>query len=210
MIAASSFVIKPAQAAQFNRGMSPNPIAFATEVMDYAPGSGVSKDYRLSHQALGAPDYRRRCRGCDYVSLGNGGSLTLQFTDHWLTGSDTPDPDLWIFEIGTAVEATQVELSDDGQTWVSVGTVVGATSTMDLDAWGLGRSARFDWVRLTDVWGSRGRSFPSAGADIDAVGAIAAVAKSPEVPEPHAIPEPRLWISLGAIAGIVCRWIQPR
>ncbi|MEM9541595.1 MAG: PEP-CTERM sorting domain-containing protein [Cyanobacteria bacterium P01_E01_bin.42] len=165
-----------------------NEISFADNVKSYFRGSGVGREYRLSEQALGTPDYARRCRGCDYVSLGNGGSLVLEFTDNYLTGSGNGDFDLWVFEIGTAVEATFVEISKDGNTWFDVGKVAGSTSGVDLDAFGFGIEDLFSFVRLTDDLAGAGRSYPSAGADIDAVGAISTIAKS-EVADLQNVPE---------------------
>ncbi|MBP0022207.1 MAG: PEP-CTERM sorting domain-containing protein [Cyanobacteria bacterium SBLK] len=162
-------------------------ISFADNLVEYNRGSGVGSEYRLAEQALGIPDYARRCRGCDYVSLGNGGSLVLEFTDNYLTGSDDNGFDLWVFEIGTAVEATFVEISKDGNNWFDVGKVEGATSGVDLDAFGFGTGDLFSFVRLTDDPIGAGRSYPSAGADIDAVGAISTIAKSQNVPEPSGL-----------------------
>lgn len=167
-------------------------ISFADTLIDYSPGTGVGSDYRLAEQALGAPDYTRRCAGCDYVSLGNGGSLVLEFSDNYLTGSGDADLDLWVFEIGTAAEAAFVEISQDGQTWFDVGQIAGATGGIDIDAFGFGTDDLFSFVRLTDDLEGAGRSFPSAGADIDAVGAISTLAKD--------IPEPSLLLGLGTLA----------
>lgn len=163
-------------------------ISFADNVDSYFRGSGVGSEYRLAEQALGTPDYARRCRGCDYVSLGNGGSLVLEFADNYLTGSGDANFDLWVFEIGTAVEAMFVEISKDGQTWFDVGKVAGSTSGVDLDAFGFGTGDLFSFVRLTDDLAGAGRSYPSAGADIDAVGAISTIAKS-EVSDSQNVPE---------------------
>ncbi|MGK7924990.1 MAG: PEP-CTERM sorting domain-containing protein [Spirulina sp.] len=163
-------------------------ISFADNVVEYIQGSGVGSEYRLAAQALGIPDYARRCRGCDYVSLGNGGSILLEFTDNYLTGSGDASFDLWVFEIGTAVEATFVEISKDGRTWFDIGRVAGSTSGIDLDRFGFGTHDLFSFVRLTDDLVGAGRSYPSAGADIDAVGAISTIAKS-EVADFQNVPE---------------------
>jgi hypothetical protein len=62
-----------------------------------------------STNSLGAPDYNgvTSCGSeatCTFVSLGDGGSITLRFVDNALTGSDGGDPDIWIYEVGPDVE----------------------------------------------------------------------------------------------------------
>lgn len=165
-------------------------ISFADAVVDYSPGSGgVSAANAGAANALGLPDYSGggACSGdpadCAFVSLGAGGSLILQFIDNFLTGSDSSDLDLWIFEVGPDVEDTTVEVSMDGTSWTSVGAVGGSTSGIDLDFYGFGSTDMFSYVRLTDVFGEGATGGASVGADIDAVGAISTVRATP-VPEP--------------------------
>lgn len=102
-------------------------------------------------------------------TLGHGGELVLEFTDNTL--EDGPGDDLAIFEFGPDVEAMFVEVSEDGQRFVRVGRVAGASSTIDL-APVARRGAAYRFVRLLDDpdQGDRGGSTP--GADIDAVGAL--------------------------------------
>lgn len=160
-------------------------ISFADSVIDYQPGYGTG--YTEFEYALGVPDYTRRCGGCDYVSLGKGGVLTVKFTDNYLIGSGDAGLDLWVFEIGAAVEGTFVEISKDGRNWFDVGKVEGSTSGIDIDAFGFGRQDFFSYVRLIDDINAKyGWSAPSAGADIDAIGAISSIAVS-QVPEPSGL-----------------------
>ena len=109
---------------------------------------------------------------CTFVTLGDGGSITLRFTDNVLTGSDSADLDLWIFEVGPDIEDTFVEVSSDGTNWSPVGKVFGSTAGIDLDAFGFGTSSAFFFVRLTDDGAEGDQLGLAVGADIDAVGAI--------------------------------------
>lgn len=130
--------------------------------------------------ALGPPDGRS-------VSLGDGGSLAVRFFDNTLTGSGSPQPDLRVHEGGGDAEATFVEVSRDGVTWIAVGRVVGGVSTVDLDAFGLGPAERLFFVRLTDDSedGDQNGASAAVGADLDAV---AALTQAP--PTPHALVAP--------------------
>lgn len=134
------------------------------------------------------------------LALGRGGRITLAFVDNYLTGSDTFDPDLYIFELGPDVEDTFVEISMDGNTWVDVGKVFGSTSSIDIDGFSFNSSDRFSFVRLTDDPDEGGTSGPTVGADIDAVGAISSQPVSG--PDGSAVPEPStLWLLGVAVLG---------
>ena len=168
--------------------------SFADAVVSYTPGTNPTPDAAVSHpdQALGPPNYPSGTNDpAPFVSLGSNGVLVLQFTDNLLTGSGTTNDDLWIFEIGTGIEKTFVDVSIDGSTWFSVGEANGSTDGVDLDAFGFGPLDMFSYVRITD----HGDNFYGAGtpgADIDAVGAISTVV----------VPEPATWslLALSAIA----------
>jgi len=108
----------------------------------------------------------------------------LRFVDKLLTGSGDNAADLWVFEIGSQLDDTFVDISADGVTWYSVGKVTGSTQGVDLDAYGFGSSSQFSYVRLTDDPAEGGQSGSTAGADIDAVGAISTVPVNSSVPEP--------------------------
>ncbi len=142
-------------------------------------------------KALGAPQLTFD----EDVALGNGGRITLQFTDNALTGSGTSDHDLHIFELGADVEDTFVEISKDGIAWHGIGKVFGAISSIDIDAFGFGITDLFYFVRLTDDPNEGGTSGATVGADIDAVGAISTVVVS--APEPFTI-----WLLGFGLAGI--------
>jgi hypothetical protein len=117
--------------------------------------------------ALGGPDRKAMVLGC-------GGSAVLAFRDNALI--DIEGPDLYIFEMGADVEATSVEISTDGSSWVPIESAGGATSSVDIGPH-VAPGASFHFVRLTDLkTACRSGGYP--GADIDAVGAIGSVTET--------------------------------
>lgn len=181
--------------------------SFADAVVSYDPlfggGPAPVAPNNEPTNALGIPEVPGNtsvgaCRGapadCPFVSLGNGGRITLQFTDNALVGSDTPDLDLWIFEVGPDIEDTFVSISRTGSTWFDVGKVFGTTGGVDIDAYGFGSSDLFHFVRLRDDPSEGGTTGATVGADIDAVGAISTRIA---VPEPATLG--LLLVSLGAL-----------
>ncbi len=183
-------------------------ISFADEVVLYDPAAGGGAVPTASNSepsnALGIPEVPGSttipaCTGdpfdCPFVSLGSGGSITLQFTDNLLTGSDDDSLDLWIFEVGPDVEDTFVEISTDGSIWYDVGKVFGTTSGIDIDAFGFSSTDLFAYVRLTDDPNEGSATGASVGADIDAVGAISTV---PAIPVPAAV-----WLFGSGLIGLI-------
>jgi len=175
-------------------------VSFADEVVEYNPAyagnTGPDPIYQIPDEALGIPD-QPEGPDLDYVSLGDGGFIILRFTDNSLTGSDDNSLDLWIFEIGSDVEDTYVDISKNGIDWLSVGKVGGSTSGIDIDAYGWSTSDMFSYVRLTDDpdEGQQG-SGGTIGADIDAVGAISSAA--PVIPVPAAV-----WLFGSGLIGLI-------
>ena len=157
------------------------PISFADKVIDYKPGTGVESPHDDMNVAVGLPGNTGNfCDAsvCNEVSLGVHGTIITQFIDNYLTTSGDDSLDLWIFETGNAVEATKVDVSVNGKDWIDVGSVEGATSGVDIDAFkdnGIVEDIKYRYVRLTDLKGESSR--PYQGADIDAVGAISAATK---------------------------------
>lgn len=152
-------------------------VSFADSVVDYKPDAGGVPPIAI-HQdpsnALGVPDAPGIGPEPDVgdvtVSLGFGGSLTVQFVDNLLAGNGNAQPDLVVFESGE-IESVLVEISRDGTTFFDVGIVGGLSNSLDIDAYGFGVQDRFAFVRVTDLRQGDPTS-TSAGADIDAIGAI--------------------------------------
>jgi len=160
--------------------------SFADKVISYDPafsgGNIPSMPFRDPLRGLDAPDFTSALSDQGFVALGSGGQIVLEFTDNFLTGSDSDALDLHIFEIGPDVEDTFVAISKDGVGWTEIGKVFGATSSIDIDAFGFGSSDFFRFVRLTDD-PSEGQTIGNTvGADIDAVGAITTVPRN-DVPD---------------------------
>lgn len=154
----------------------------------YSPGANVDTPFNDPYEALGVPDSDEDTffTIINTVSLGDGGSIILQFTDNALTTSGNDDEDLWVFEAGAAVEATDIEISVNGTDWIDVGSVEGSTSGVDIDASissGVSLWEKYYFVRITDDDSMLSSTTPFAGADIDALGAI-----SSEPPPPPNIP----------------------
>lgn len=167
--------------------------SFADEVLRYDPsfggGGAPAVECQEATRVLGPPD-EPAASGCErLVSLGDGGLLELGFTDNWLTNSGDATPDLWLFEVGNVPEAiavavrpadaaslalaaaTGVDANGDG--YFEVGVTVGKAG-VDVDAHFPGLVAgqiRFDAVQLVDSGAGTGGTY--AGADVEAVGAIA-------------------------------------
>lgn len=184
--------------------------SFADAVVSYNPtivGGAPTPPYRNPANALGAPQGDSTCVDpavCTSVTLGQGGSLTLEFTDNRLTGSGTTAFDLWIFEVGGDVEDTFVAISRDGVTYFDIGKVFGATSGIDIDAFGFGPADEFRFVRLIDDPREGDSRPPTPGADIDAVGAISS-RRVLDVPAPHTA-----WLLALGLAGVAWRRGRPR
>jgi hypothetical protein len=171
---------------------------FADAVVDYSPVFNLDGEpdsqYTDPMQALGPPDVNTstaiQCitapspANCRFVSMGDGGSLTLQFTDNFLNGDGTPASDLYVLEVGEA-EGSTVEVSSNGIDWALVGTIlpddtlgIGVfTYGFDIDAFGFGINDMVIFVRLTDS--NFGDTSNPPGSDFDAVGAIQTVIPVP-------------------------------
>ena len=167
-----------------------NGISFADSLISYTPG--CPRVDPSPEGALGVADWRgTQDDEPGLVFLGQGGSIRLGFTNNLLTNSDSPDPDIWIFEVGTLVEPMIIELKPlsafteqqlnlrgipdaDGDGYYDFGEIGGATSSVDIDAIIPGYQMgilQFDAIEITDVVdGSCGSRTP--GADIDAVCAL--------------------------------------
>lgn len=143
-------------------------ISFADEVVKYDKGSPRANPLASdSTQALGVPNYRGGIS--HFAELGCGGSLVVRFTDNVIM--DMPGPDVYIFEVGKYTEATQLHISNDGRSWVSIGRIEGGTAAVDLA--GIVKPGElFRYLMLTDLRTACGGDDSWPGAEIDAIAAI--------------------------------------
>src|SRR5690349_17224197 len=104
--------------------------SFADEVVAFDIGKPAPRDVRYTDPAttLGPPDYDlKRLLPAKNISLGCGGTLVVRFTDNVL--HDVAGPDLYVFEVGPAIEPMKLAISPDGTTWTEVGNISGGTAT---------------------------------------------------------------------------------
>ena len=146
--------------------------SFADEVVSFDSGKPSPRDKRWSDPkvALGTPDYdRARVNPANPtgVVLGCAGTLVVRFNDNALV--DVPGPDLYVFEVGPAIERLRLAISPDAITWTEAGNISGGTAEVDI-AKVVKPGDRFRYVRVTDLKSQCGGPYP--GADIDAIGAI--------------------------------------
>ncbi len=142
-------------------------ISFADEVVSFEKGNPSAGDNDSQpEETLGIPDYDRTTAD-NYTTLGCGGVMTLRFIDNVLV--DIEGPDLYVFEIGPAIEPTNLAISKDGQEWIEIGKISGGRADIDISPF-VKPGDTFHYVRLTDLKTDCGGAWP--GADIDAVGAI--------------------------------------
>lgn len=148
-------------------------ISFADKLVEFKVGSPAPiQKYRDSLQCLHEPDYRNY-QTPKFVSLGCGGVLVVEFTDNGFM--NLPGDDLYIFEVGPSRESAKIEISEDGVDWLYAGAISGGKSAIDLSDEEIDKDIVFYFLRITDLK-DLCRSI-SAGADIDAIGAINSVIK---------------------------------
>jgi len=155
--------------------------SFVDQVVDFNPGSGTGESDGSA--AIGPPDGDTGPSiigaGGD-VTLGNGGSITLKFSDNYLI--DVEGLDLYVFEYGPSVEPFRVEISKDGLVWIDLGIVSGQPTGLDIHDT-VNPDDRFSYVRITDPNPYAPQDPLEIGTeayygpDIDAVGAIGAVGR---------------------------------
>ena len=190
--------------------------AFADNVV----ASSLNAPYDQAASALGANDWTADMVGVNQwgpdigVALGNGGFLTLEFTDNAFGSSGNDESDVWIFEIGGLPEEMSVEISVDGVAWLDVGIADRPNAAfdygvgIDIDPFfnssnGFDISTRFSFIRVTDT-GNNTYGGGKAGADIDAVAAIYPISENVIVPEPTS----GIMVGLGLMALSLRRRIQ--
>ncbi len=147
--------------------------SFADSVVSYSPGTDVEPPHNQPGRALGVPDYPNPE---EQTALGNAtaeceAELILEFRDNFLI--DVAGVDLWIFEIGPAVEATEIFITYGDEPWTRIGRIEGSRRGVDIHDF-VEPGEKFTRVRLCDWPGNQTSMAPYGGPDIDAVGAIGA------------------------------------
>lgn len=148
-------------------------ISFADKLIEYKVGAPAPiQKYRDSMQCLHEPNYKNY-QTPNFISLGCGGSLTVEFTDNGFM--NLPGDDLYLFEVGPSQEPAKVEISQNGKDWVYAGKIAGGKSSIDLSKAGIDDETVFYFLKITDLKDLC--KSKTAGADIDAIGAINSVIK---------------------------------
>ncbi len=167
-------------------------LSFADFVIEYDSNcNGIDSDDPQT--ALGVSDFAE-VAGFEFVSLGERGFIKLGFNNNLIVNSGNNDPDIWVFEIGPAVEPSFISLKPfdqitidflmnggvfdiDGDGYFDFAAIAGATSSLDIDNYISGfpfGELKFDAIKITDIDGDCGGS--TSGADIDAVCALSTIA----------------------------------
>ncbi|MFP4024907.1 MAG: OmpA family protein [Thiohalospira sp.] len=141
-------------------------ISFADEVVSFKVGNPEPIEGYGPQDVIGIPDYDVDSDK-NYTTLGYGGELVIKFTDNILY--DIDGPDLFVLEIGPAIEPVDVYISKDGDNWISVGRTGGGVSAIDI-AEHVKKTDIFRYVKVIDIKDKKDGKWP--GADIDAIGAI--------------------------------------
>lgn len=155
--------------------------SFAESVVSFElHDDDVGEEYADPEQTLGPPDHGDQEDPKPYIALGNAededdaGELIIAFDSNRLI--DVEGDDLYIFEIGPQVEATDVAISIDNEEWYELGRIEGSTRGVDLaDYPEVPERRGFRYVRLRDHPDGNTSDSPYAGPDIDAIGAIGSV-----------------------------------
>ena len=159
--------------------------AFATEVVEFIHGDPwtTDEDNMDPTIALGLPDSSNATESTGDLCLGNNGILILSFDSLIYDG---PGNDIYVFEVGPAVEETKVEVSSDLTTWYEIGIAEGRTAGLDM-AGKVPADSAFRYVRVSDTGNNSIGTW--SGADIDAVCGLN-TQPLPEAPVPS--PEPAI------------------
>jgi MYXO-CTERM domain-containing protein len=179
LLAASAVSAEEFGGVDFPQGES----SFADRVVSYNlnDATDVASPADDSQRALGPPNYDQDGNDA-LVALGNvdqgetPGEIVLAFENNRLV--DIDGDDLYIFEAGPAVEASEIAVSVDGQQWYDLGRIEGSTRAIDLADFTV-PVAEFRFVRIRDFPDGNTSRSPYGGPDIDAVGAIGSVDAEP-------------------------------
>src|SRR5690554_8198986 len=121
-------------------------ISFADKLVEFKVGSPAPiQKYRDSLQCLHEPNYRNY-QTPNFVSLGCGGILVVEFTDNGFM--NLPGDDLYIFEVGPSRDSAKIEISENGTDWLYAGTISGGKSAIDLSHLELDKAVVFYVFRI--------------------------------------------------------------
>ncbi len=172
-------------------------LSFADYVIEYDGACETTNQFTSPEEALGVADNElNSSASANFVSLGEGGSIKLGFSDNLVINSGTDEPDIWIFEVGITAEVTFIELrpaddttnqalnqagilDSDGDGFYELGSSMGATSSIDIDNLLPGYVKgvlKFNAIEIQDRVDAQCEDEPEIpGADIDAVCALSSV-----------------------------------
>lgn len=144
-------------------------LSFADEIVSFRKGEpAAAEEHSIPEEVLASPNYKASVDD-EYLTLGCGGELIIRFIDNAL--GDVEGPDIFVFEIGPAVESTSLAISKDGKNWIAVGTISGGVAAIDIK----GKANPFDTYSFLKLVDTRATCFGEwPGADIDAIAAIGA------------------------------------
>jgi hypothetical protein len=147
-------------------------LSFANRVVSFIHGNPWTSDPldMDPNEILGIPDRGNLTNG-KAITLGRDGVIVLEFGCYFTDGEGL---DIYVFEVGDAVEATKVEVSNDLQNWIYVGDAKGSLSGVDING-KVPAGGKYQYVRLTDLrtWSD----VTYTGADVDAVAVIYPIKK---------------------------------
>ena len=176
-------------------------LSFADYIIDYSPEcpDNLTDQYMVASDALGVPDNDPTDGtpgglGAGRVTLGEGGSITVGFSNNLVTNTGNNDPDVWVFEVGSDIEGTTLDFRPfdaattaimiangipdvDGDGFYEFGAIGGSTAFIDLDAVVSGLAfgeIKFDAIKLTDILDNQ-CVMPTSGADIDGICALSSL-----------------------------------
>ena len=148
-------------------------ISFADSIVSFKMGTPAPQlKYRDSSQCLHEPNYVSY-KTPNFLSLGCSGTLIVSFLDNGFM--NLKGNDIYVFEVGSEKEAASIEISENGIDWVKAGSISGGKSSIDLNEYNIPTDVIYYYLKIIDLRGYC--KSKSAGADIDAIGAINSVLK---------------------------------
>ena len=123
--------------------------AFASYVVEFTHGDPwTTYEANMDPQiALGLPDSSNDAYSTGDLCMGMNGVLILGFDSLIYDG---PGDDVYVFEVGPAVEETKVEVSSDLTAWYEIGIAEGRTAGLDMSG-KVPSGSSFCYVRITDT-----------------------------------------------------------